>query len=74
MGMCGVVNSMASFFVQFLFPWQVANLGNATTFYIFGALGVVGLLIIMKLLPETKGRSLEELEKLLGRPAGTAAH
>ncbi len=74
MGMCGVVNSMASFFVQFLFPWQVANLGNATTFYIFAALGVVGLLMIMKLLPETKGRSLEELEKLLGRPAGTAAH
>ncbi len=61
----GLVNSGVSFLVQLLFPWQLANLGTAGTFFIYGAFAVVGLLLIVRLLPETKGKSLEELEDLL---------
>ncbi len=61
----GLVNSAVSFLVQLLFPWQLANIGNAGTFLIYGLFAVVGLLIIAKLLPETKGKSLEEIEELL---------
>ncbi|MEH6593793.1 MAG: sugar porter family MFS transporter [Halioglobus sp.] len=61
----GLVNSGVSFLVQLVFPWQLANLGNAGTFFIYGLFAVVGLLVIVKLLPETKGKSLEEIEELL---------
>ena len=61
----GLVNSAVSFMVQLLFPWQMANLGNATTFFIYGAFAVAGLGLIGKLLPETRGKSLEELEATL---------
>jgi MFS family permease len=61
----GLVNSGVSFLVQLLFPWQLANLGNAGTFFIYGVFAIVGLLVIIRLLPETRGKSLEELEKQL---------
>ena len=62
MAFVGVFNSTSSFFVQYLFPWEISTLGSATTFYVYSALGVVGLVVLMRLLPETKGKSLEELE------------
>jgi len=61
----GLVNSGVSFLVQLLFPWQLANLGNAGTFFIYGVFAIVGLLVIIRLLPETRGKSLEELERQL---------
>jgi sugar porter (SP) family MFS transporter len=63
----GLINSAVSFLVQLVFPWELANLGNAVTFLLYGVFAVIGLLIIMKLLPETKGKSLEELEEILVR-------
>ena len=62
----GLVNSAVSFTVQLLFPWQLANLGNATTFLLYGLFAVVGLAMVVRLLPETRGRSLEQLEHVLG--------
>ena len=67
LGLASVFNSVASFAVQFLFPWELAYLGNALSFYVFAALGVLGLIAIERLLPETKERSLEEIERLLAR-------
>jgi len=61
----GLVNSAVSFLVQLAFPWELANLGNSMTFLIYGLFGIAGLVIIIWILPETKGKSLEELEKLL---------
>ncbi len=64
----GLVNSGVSFLVQLLFPWQLANLGNTTTFLIYGVFAALGLVMIMRLLPETRGRTLEELENRLASP------
>jgi SP family arabinose:H+ symporter-like MFS transporter len=61
----GLVNSGVSFLVQLLFPWQLANFGNAGTFFLYGVFAAIGLLLIVRLLPETRGKSLEELEKEL---------
>ena len=61
----GLVNSAVSFLVQLVFPWELSMLGNAGTFLLYGIIAVTGLIIIMKLLPETKGKSLEELELIL---------
>lgn len=61
----GFVNSAVSFGVQLVFPWELANLGSATTFLIYGMFGAMGLVFALLVVPETKGKSLEELESLL---------
>lgn len=61
----GLVNSMVSFLVQLVFPWELETLGSTVTFMIYGGFAVLGLVFILAKVPETKGRSLEELEKLL---------
>ncbi|HMN47225.1 MAG TPA: MFS transporter [Povalibacter sp.] len=62
MAFVGFFNSIASFAVQFLFPWELTNLGNAWTFSIYAILGAVSLILMAWLLPETRGRTLEQLE------------
>lgn len=61
----GLINSGVAFLVTFIFPWQLETLGNAGTFLIYGLFAVAGLAFVMRILPETKGRSLEELETIL---------
>lgn len=61
----GLVNSAVSFGVQQFFPWELENLGSSMTFLIYGIFAVFGLIFIVLKLPETKGKSLEELENLL---------
>jgi sugar porter (SP) family MFS transporter len=63
----GLINSSVSFLVQLVFPWELSRLGNSMTFLIYGLFAIAGLFIVMRLLPETKGRSLEELEAELVR-------
>jgi len=63
----GLINSAVAFLVTFLFPWELENLGNANTFLIYGVIAVLGLVFVMRILPETKGQSLEDLEKSLVR-------
>ena len=58
----GLVNSAVSFLVQLVFPWELATIGIAGTFFIYGFFALVGLLLVAKFLPETKGMSLEQLE------------
>ena len=61
----GLINSAVSFGVQLVFPWELENLGNAGTFLIYGIFALIGLLFVIRIVPETKGRSLEELEHML---------
>jgi MFS family permease len=61
----GTINSAFSFLVQLVFPWELETLGNANTFFIYGAFAFVGLILLNIYLPETKGKSLEDLEKIL---------
>jgi MFS transporter, SP family, arabinose:H+ symporter len=61
----GFINSAVSFGVQLIFPWELANLGSTGTFLLYGIFALVGLVFIMRTLPETKGKSLEELEAIL---------
>jgi MFS family permease len=61
-GVIAFINSLISSLVQLVFPWELSNLGNSLSFFIFGAIALVGFFILLKILPETKGKSLEELE------------
>ncbi len=58
----GLINSAVSFLVQFIFPWELATFGSGTTFLIYGLFAIMGLVFTLVVIPETKGKSLEELE------------
>lgn len=61
----GFVNSAVSAGVQWLFPWELSTIGSSWTFLIYGLFAFAGLIFILRVVPETKGRSLEELETQL---------
>jgi MFS family permease len=63
----GLVNSTVAFLVTLVFPWELEVLGSAVTFLIYGLFALVGLAFVLRILPETKGHTLEDLETLLSR-------
>jgi len=63
--LAGFVNSAVSFLVQLVFPWELATLGSSLTFLLYGLFALAGLLFVIFVVPETKGKSLEELEEML---------
>ena len=67
MAFMGVVNSGVSWFIQFIFPFELATIGSAGTFLVFAVFAAIFAVLLMWLMPETRGRSLEELEKELSR-------
>ena len=58
----GLINSAVSFLVQLVFPWELENFGPSITFLIYGLFAAAGLVFVARFFPETKGRSLEQLE------------
>ncbi len=61
----GFINSAVSFSVQLVFPLELATFGTSLTFLLYGVFGALGLVFVLIVVPETKGRSLEELENIL---------
>lgn len=59
----GVFASIVSFGVTFIFPWELEFLGKTTTFLLYAIFAVIALAFAIFVFPETKGLSLEELEK-----------
>lgn len=56
---------VACFILTYTFPLLNASLGAAGTFWVYAAICLMSFVFIMLRLPETKGKSLEELEKEL---------
>ena len=69
MAVCSVFNWAANFFVSYYFLQLVDGIGKAWTFILYAAMGVVGIVFFLTKVPETKNRSLEEIERDLGAPA-----
>ena len=61
----GFFNSLVSYAVQKLFPSGLAEFGPAGVFLFFGVFAALAFLFSLKVIPETKGKSLEELEAQL---------
>ncbi len=61
----------------FAFPWYVAQFGLGTSFLTFSLICLAATIFFAKLVPETRGKTLEEIEKYWmqqdGRPAGEGA-
>ncbi|HLP18555.1 MAG TPA: sugar porter family MFS transporter [Bacteroidota bacterium] len=60
-----VVLWSACFLVSLVFPAMLNTLGGGSAFFVFGIMCVLYLVFIIVKVPETKGKSLEELEHLL---------
>jgi MFS family permease len=52
----------ASFLLTYSFPALSAHLGSAGVFFGYGAICFLGAVMVLVLVPETKGRSLEQIE------------
>jgi len=63
----GFWNSVVSASVTFIFPWELTHFGAAGTFLGYGLMALAALLFVLLAIPETKGKSLEELEHILVR-------
>ena len=51
------------FVVSQTFPMLLSSIGSAYTFWIFMVMSVLAYIFVQKMVPETKGKSLEEIEK-----------
>lgn len=61
-GVAALVLSIGSLLVAQFFPILTEVLSVEQVFLIFAAIGVCALIFVIKYLPETRGRSLEEIE------------
>lgn len=65
----GFWNSLVSASVTFIFPSALSALKPGGTFLVFALFASAALLFVLVFVPETKGRTLEELESDLMSPA-----
>jgi SP family arabinose:H+ symporter-like MFS transporter len=61
----GFFNGLSSFIIPLFFLWELENIGEGATFFIFASIALVGFFFILYKIPETKGKSLEEIEAAL---------
>lgn len=61
-----VANWAANFLVAFTFLTLVDTISRSGTFFLYAAIGVLAVLFFAAKVPETKNRSLEEIQHQLG--------
>ena len=63
MSIAGFALWIGTYLIGQLTPWMLQNLTPAGTFFLFAVMCVPYILIVWKLVPETTGKSLEEIER-----------
>jgi SP family arabinose:H+ symporter-like MFS transporter len=63
MSIAGLSLWVGTYLIGQLTPWLLENLSPAGTFFLFAVACVPYMLIVWKLIPETAGKSLEEIER-----------
>ncbi|WP_297792223.1 sugar porter family MFS transporter [uncultured Eudoraea sp.] len=63
----GFFNSLVSFSVTQVFPWELSNLGPTATFGIYALLSFCAIFFVYKFVIETKEKTLEEVQEILIR-------
>jgi sugar porter (SP) family MFS transporter len=63
MSIAGFALWVGTYLIGQLTPWMLQSLTSAGTFFLFAFMCVPYMLIVWKLVPETAGKSLEEIER-----------
>jgi len=63
MGVATVTLWVACFAVSQTVPWMFKHLGHPGTFWIYAAMSAVAFLFVARFVPETKGKTLEQIER-----------
>ena len=63
-GLASSMNWVGSFVVALIFPIMTASMSQEAVFAIFGVICLVAVAFVLFSVPETRGRSLEEIEKI----------
>lgn len=63
MSIAAFANWIATALVAQLIPWMLEKIQPSGTFWVFALCSVPALFFALKVLPETKGKTLEEIEK-----------
>ncbi len=63
MSIATFANWSANFLVAFIFPWYVSKIGMNFGFFTFAFMCLMAAIFFYLYVPETKGKSLEEIEK-----------
>jgi MFS family permease len=58
------ITSILSYFVQQFFPWQLTVMGASAIFVSYAVMAAIGLAVLFFKLPETKNKSIEEIERM----------
>jgi sugar porter (SP) family MFS transporter len=66
MAVCTIVNWAANFLISYFFLSLVSALGRPGTFWMYAGFGVLATAFFALRVPETKGQSLESIERDLG--------
>lgn len=65
LSVCSVIFATSIISSTKLYQFTADNIGMAVPFYIFGSVTLVGAVFMGLVLPETKGKSLEEIQQIL---------
>ncbi|WP_209065928.1 sugar porter family MFS transporter [Croceivirga sp. JEA036] len=60
-----IITSLTNWLVQQFFPWQLNNMGVGAIFLFYASIVAIGLIILSIYLKETKGLTIEEIQKTL---------
>lgn len=62
LAVCGFVQWFSNFLISFSFPVMAAKLGLTTSYTFYGACAVISFFLVQRLVRETRGKELEQME------------
>jgi sugar porter (SP) family MFS transporter len=69
MSVATVANWVANLIMTLTFPALVAAIGSSATFGLYALIGVASFIFTWRLVPETRGKTLEQIEQVWGTSA-----
>lgn len=70
--MVNIINGISGFIIIKTFPEFEELLTTYGTFWLYSCINAVGVLYVFFMVPETKGKELEEIEKIFKKPKSNA--
>lgn len=63
-GISNGTNFVFNFVAVKLYPWMVSQMGSHGVFFFYGTMGLVGTVFVYFCLPETRGKTLDEIQAI----------